>query len=136
MGKLKVYISGGMSDIPRKEYMERFSTADKVLKEHGYDTVNPTRVWVCRYGWMWKALAWFVGVETAYRMALLYDLWLLMMKADRIYRMPGWKDSRGANIESCVAYHMKVYNIGKRAQTSIDKVLNERMSDESNEHAY
>ena len=99
----RVYISGPMSGLEREHYLEIFKLAEQSLRAHGYTkVVNPIRVWACRWPWLYR----IVG----YRLTLLYDLWLLM-RCDLIYKLPGWQQSRGANIESCVAYHFKIYPV-------------------------
>lgn len=116
----KVYISGRISDLPREQYMTMFGIAEQMLRKKGYKVVNPTRVWVCRWEWLWKILAWGTSEHTAYTLTLLYDLWLLM-RCDLIYKLPGWQQSRGANIESCVAYHYKIWPMAKDIVQKIDK---------------
>ena len=111
----KVYISGPMSNLTREQYLELFMRAEQALRDQGYQNiVNPIRVWSCRWPWLYR----IVG----YRLTLLYDLWLLM-RCDQIYKLPGWRDSRGASIESCVAYHMKVWPMSKDVVQKIDKPM-------------
>ena len=99
----RVYISGPMSGLEREHYLEIFKRAEQSLRSQGYTkVVNPIRVWACRWPWLYR----IVG----YRLTLLYDLWLLM-RCDLIYKLPGWQQSRGANIESCVAYHFKIHPV-------------------------
>ena len=54
-----------------------------------------------------------------YRLTLLYDLWRLS-HCDLIYKIPGWKESHGANIESCWAYHMNTSLLFKKMRERID----------------
>lgn len=111
----RVYISGPMSNLPREQYMERFRKAEEILRSRGYrKIVNPIRVWACRWPWLYR----LVG----YRLTLLYDLWLLM-RCDQIYKLPGWQKSRGANVESCVAYHFKIWPVAKTEIELLDKAL-------------
>ena len=112
--KKKVYISGRISDLPREQYMTMFSIAEQMLRKKGYDPVNPTRFFMCKYIWLYKLLG--------YRLTLLYDLWRLM-QCDLIYKLPGWQQSRGANIESCVAYHMKIWPVPENQTKNLDKRL-------------
>lgn len=113
--KKKVYISGRMSDLPREQYMELFRRAEQSLRDQGYrNIVNPIRVWSCRWPWLYR----LVG----YRLTLLYDLWLLM-RCDMIYKLPGWQQSRGANIESCVAFHFKIWPVPESQTKKLDKKL-------------
>ena len=111
----RIYISGPMSGLEREQYLEIFRRAEQALRDQGYrNIVNPINVWACRWPWLYR----IVG----YRLTLLYDLWLLM-RCDRIYKLTGWRDSRGANIESCVAYHFKIYPVPESHIKKLDKRL-------------
>ena len=111
----KVYISGPMSGLEMEQYMVLFRRAEQHLRDRGYQRiVNPIRVWACRWPWLYR----IVG----YRLTLLYDLWLLM-RCDQIYKLPGWQLSHGANIESCVAYHFKIYPVPDSQTKKLDKRL-------------
>jgi len=110
----KVYISGMMSGLEREDYIARFAEAERLLIEQGYKTVNPTRFLVCRWPWLYRLMG--------YQLTLLYDLWRLS-HCDKIYKMPGWRQSKGANVESCWAYHFNVWPVGERTKTPIDKAL-------------
>lgn len=111
----RVYISGPMSNLTREQYLELFKRAEQSLRAQGYTRiVNPIRVFACRWPWLYG----IVG----YRLTLLYDLWLLM-RCDLIYKLPGWQQSRGANIESCVAYHFKIWPVSQADIKNIDKKL-------------
>ena len=111
----RVYISGPMSNLTREQYMEIFRRAEQSLRSQGYSkVVNPIRVWACRWPWLYKVVG--------YRLTLLYDLWLLM-RSDLIYKLPGWQQSRGANIESCVAYHFKIWPVPQSDTKKLDKQL-------------
>ena len=111
----RVYISGPMSGLTRKEYLRNFREAEKELRAKDYTRiVNPIHVWACRWPWLYR----IVG----YRLTLLYDLWLLT-RCDLIYKIPGWQESRGANIESCVAYHFKIWPVPKSDIAKLDKKL-------------
>ena len=111
----KVYISGPMSGLDRELYLKMFRRAEQSLRSQGYHKiVNPIRVWACRWPWLYKIIG--------YRLTLLYDLWLLM-QCDQIYKLPGWRDSKGANIESCVAYHFKIWPVPQSDIKKLDKQL-------------
>ena len=119
----RVYISGPMSNLTREQYLELFKRAEQSLRAHGYrKIVNPIRVWVCRWPWLYRIMEWALGCDTAYYSTLLYDLWLLR-RCDQIYKLPGWRDSKGANIESCVAYHFKIWPIPESNIKKLDKKL-------------
>ena len=111
----RVYISGPMSGLDRELYLKMFRRAEQSLRSQGYTrVVNPIRVWACRWPWLYR----IVG----YRLTLLYDLWLLM-RCCQIYKLPGWRDSKGANIESCVAFHFKIWPVPDSQTKKLDKRL-------------
>lgn len=104
-----------MSGLEMEQYLELFRRAEQSLRAQGYTkVVNPIRVWACRWPWLYR----IVG----YRLTLLYDLWLLM-RCDQIYKLPGWRDSRGANIESCMAFHFKIWPVPDSQTKKLDKRL-------------
>ena len=129
--KLKVYISGPMTDKETgrvsEENIVAFKRARSLIMKQGYkDVVCPTNVWVCRWPWMYRLLERVVGKEWAYRLVLLYDI-ILLLTCDRIYKIPGWRDSRGANIESCFSYHFHIWFLPTVVRERIDKKLAKAM---------
>lgn len=100
--RTKVYLSGPITGLDRKDYMERFRLANNKLRENGYDTCNPTKTWACRWPWFYK----LVG----YKLTLCYDLWLLM-RCDAVYFLPECTESVGSCIEQQVAYHMHIKSL-------------------------
>ena len=128
----RVYISGPLTDavtgMPSLENCIAFQKAVSLLRKEGYvRQVNPTRVWVCRWPRLYRILAWITSEHTAYLIVLLYDLWL-MLHCDLIYKIPGWRESRGAQIESCIAYHFKVWTVPLKTRERIDKKLVKAMT--------
>ena len=131
--KDKIYISGGMSDVPREHYLARFALAEKLLRGAGYSRiVNPTRFWVCRFPWLYRTIERLLGKDRAYVAVLLYDLWQLS-RCTRIYKIPTWKQSRGANIESCLAYHLKIWPPSKKVTDHCDKQIEKMIVRQENE---
>ena len=120
--KRHIYISGPMSCIPRSEYRRRFSEAEDILRKHGYGSINPCRVWACRWPWIYKAMEFCLGHSKAYALILAYDLILLMTRADGIAMLPGWEQSRGARIENYVARHFPLMGISRAAREEIGKI--------------
>ena len=119
----KVYISGQIRGLSREHYMERFSEAERLLREAGYShIVNPAHLWINRFPRFHRFLVRLLGEQRAYTIIMLYDLWLLM-GCQRIYKIPGWKASRGAMIESAVAFNMNLYTVFKPDRERIDKQL-------------
>lgn len=112
--KKKVYLSGRISGVQRELYMEYFQKAEDLLTKEGFKVVNPTKFIMCRHLWLYRLLG--------YELTLLYDLWR-MLQCDNIYKLPGWRDSRGAQIESCVAYHFKIWPVRQKILSAIDKKM-------------
>lgn len=110
----KVYISGRISSLPREQYMAYFQKAEDMLTREGFKVVNPTKFVMCRHLWLYRLLG--------YELTLLYDLWRLM-QCDNIYKMPGWRESRGAQIEACVAYHFKVWPVPQKIIDRVNKKM-------------
>lgn len=113
----RIYISGPISGLTREQYTERFDSAEQLLREAGYvNIVNPTKLLPARFPWLYKLLG--------YRLTLLYDLWKLT-GCQRIYKLPDWRKSRGAQIESCVAYHFSIYTLARPIRDVIDEKMTE-----------
>ena len=110
----RVYISGQMSGLPREEYLARFAKAESLLRQEGFAVVNPARLLPSRWPWLYRLMG--------YRLTLLYDLWRLS-HCDLIYKIPGWKESHGANIESCWAYHQNICLLYTKTREKIDKKM-------------
>ena len=128
---LKVYISGPMTDKETgrvsRVNIAAFVRANSLLKKEGFKrVVSPTRVWVCKWPWMYSVLEWLFGKTGAYKLTLLYDMWL-MLRCDVIYKIPGWKDSRGAQMESCVAYHFGLWVLPSKVRERVDRRLSRAM---------
>lgn len=122
MSKRKIYISGPMTGIEPREYRRRFREAERILRRHGYGAINPCRVWPCRWPWIYRAMEWALGKRWAYAVVLCYDLLLLMTRADGIARLPGWRASRGAQIENHVAFHFPMMGISRQAAEEIERI--------------
>lgn len=97
--KGRCYISGKITGFQRTEYMKRFAHAEELVTKLGYEVVNPTKALPCKWPIVYRLLG--------YRLTLVWDL-ALLSKCEWIYKIPGWKDSPGANIEGSFAYHVKI----------------------------
>lgn len=115
MKKRRIYISGPITGEPREKYMKRFAVAENILMAHGFDVINPTKVWACRWSWLYN----IVG----YKLILLYDLWLLLTKADGIIHLPGWHTSRGSIIEDNVSQWFPMQGIDAKIRTEINEAV-------------
>ena len=120
--KRRIYISGPMTGIEPREYRRRFREAEAILRRHGYGCINPCRVWACRWPWIYRAMERVLGKRLAYAAVLAYDLLLLMTRADGIAMLPGWRASRGANIENYVSMHFWMQGISKAVREEIERI--------------
>lgn len=120
--KRRIYISGPMTGIEPREYRRRFREAETILRRHGYGCINPCRVWPCRFPWLYRLMNALLGKRLAYAVVLCYDLLLLMTRADGIAMLPGWRASRGAQIENYTARHFPMMGISRAAAEEIDKI--------------
>ena len=85
---MTVYISGKITGTT--DYMERFEAAEKKLVGKGYDAINPAK----RNAEFPPGTAW----ETYMRSCIT-----MLMGADAIYMMRGWRRSAGAVLEHQIA---------------------------------
>ena len=84
---MRVYISGKMTGLERKEIKKRFAIAEAVLWYHGYDVVNPEII---------------SDFNLSYAEFMLIDTTLVTM-CDAIYMLNNWRDSNGAKEELALA---------------------------------
>lgn len=83
-----VYISGAITGT--LDYMERFGAAEKTLKYWGYKPINPAKI----NSKLPADTTWSGYMRSSIK---------LLMKADAIYMIRGWKKSKGAVLEHTIA---------------------------------
>ena len=81
---MRLYISGPITGI--ENYRRIFQGAKDALLAKGYDVVNPAE------------LTEVIGDSFSYDEILAIDLDLLA-RCDAVVQLPGWENSRGANVE-------------------------------------
>ena len=124
--KKVIYVSGKITGT--SDYADRFSAAEDKLIAEGYEVLNPVRTgkWLERY----------LAPEKPTWVQYMKNALAAMMKADYIYMMSGWNQSKGARIEHKLArdlgmeiiYEIKkpVYNAEYRREQYIkhrEKIL-------------
>lgn len=93
MTRDRIYISGPITGRPLDEARAHFRQAEGYLQRQGNRTINPMRmrlpVWMARHG--------------HYRLCLLTELLWMAFRADCIYMLKGWHESKGAKVEKALA---------------------------------
>ena len=89
----RVYISGPITGRDLAEARAHFQRAEDDLQRPGDLTINPLKMRLC----VWLAL------RGCYRLCLLIELIWLAYRADAIYLLRGWHESRGAKAEKALA---------------------------------
>jgi len=85
----RLYLSGGMTGIPEKNYWA-FRDNTALLREAGYSVVNP----------------WELDEQdrrATWEECLRRDIVEMMQRCDAIAVLPGWKKSKGAKLEVEIA---------------------------------
>lgn len=88
--QMRIFISGPITGT--KDYLERFAAAERVLKQKGYEVINPAKVLAV------------VPLELPWDTCMAVTLPLLKA-CDSIYMLRGWKNSEGAIVEYTLAHH-------------------------------
>ena len=100
MKKKVIYVSGKITGT--SDYVARFSTVEDKLIAEGYEVLNPVREG--------KRLEHCLEPEKPTWVQYMKYAIATMMKADYIYMMSGWKQSKGARLEHFLARALN-YNI-------------------------
>lgn len=90
--KRTCYNSGKISGLPYLVAYNNFLAADKEIRAHGYEPVNPMKE--C---WLKPSAPWLLH--------MIVDVWK-MLWCDAVYFQKNWADSRGARIEFQAAMHL------------------------------
>ena len=88
----RIYISGKITGLTQTDATRRFANAESLLKEIGFDVVNPLK----------NGLAW----DAAWDEHMVRDIKLLF-SCEAIYMMEAWLDSTGAQIEYDIATRLR-----------------------------
>ena len=111
MKKKVIYISGKITGT--SDYADRFSAVENKLIAEGYEVMNPVREgkWLEHY---------LEPEKPTWVQYMKYDI-ATMMKADHIYMMRGWKQSKGARVEHFLARALSYTIIYEEEQLCLRK---------------
>lgn len=88
---MKLYISGPITGVPN--YQENFIKAETILKQAGYEVINPCTV-VLADNATWAA---YMKADIS-----------LMLTCDGLAVLPGWEASAGARLEVDIAQRLNM----------------------------
>lgn len=86
-----VYVSGKISGTD--DFRERFSAAEKKLRVQGHKVINPAK----KNAHFPEGTPWETYMRASIR---------LLSRADAIYLLRGWRQSRGARLEQKIAQEL------------------------------
>lgn len=89
----KIYISGKITGLPIGEVIAKFHAAEAKIRRFGFEPVSP--------------LSNGLPLETDWADHMGKDI-ALLLKADAIYLLPDYNESKGARIELCVALQQRM----------------------------
>lgn len=94
----KIYLSGPITNVPN--YVESFKLAEKKLGEIGFtDIINPVNIKHKN--------------KDNWELCMIEDIKVLIKECDKIFLLPFWRHSKGANIEVLIAkaLNMEIWEI-------------------------
>nr|DAF05479.1 MAG TPA: deoxyribosyltransferase [Caudoviricetes sp.] len=91
-GKIKIYISGAISDNP--DYKQQFAAAEEYLQDKGWETINPAKI---------SAVLPPLSYSAYMQLSLA-----LLSEASALYLLSGWETSSGAVTEKRAAESLGV----------------------------
>lgn len=92
MKRRKCYNSGKISGLPYLTAYNNFLDADRLIREHGYEPVNPMKE-----RWLRPSAPWLLHMAV--------DVWHLLWCGAVLFQK-NWADSRGARIEYFIALRL------------------------------
>ena len=84
-----VYLSGKITGCKKEETVKKFEKFEKNFSKSGYRVISPLK----------NGLPWNVP----WLLHMMLDIILLVFRADCVFFMADWKQSRGAKIEKKIA---------------------------------
>lgn len=121
---IKAYIAGPMSGYPQYN-IPAFDTAAWALRQQGWDIVSPAELdhpeirAACLASPDGGVIGQTNGIGGTWGDFLARDVKIVADQVDAIVLLPGWEDSKGANLEAFVGTLCKkqfyLYNKGKPA---------------------
>jgi len=128
---IKAYVAGPMSGIPQYN-IPAFDAASWALRAAGWDIVSPAELdhpevrAACMASPDGGKIGQTNGIGGTWGDFLARDVKIVADQVDAIVLLPGWENSKGANLEAFVGTLCKktfyLYNAGKPIPTNIEWV--------------
>jgi hypothetical protein len=96
---MRLYISGPITGLDRDAAQNNFASAAQHLQAAGYDTLNPFDIAACQDA---SCQSQEGDVHHTWECSLKHDL-IEMLKCDGVAVIPGWGNSKGAQLEVATA---------------------------------
>ena len=84
------YLAGKISGLPNTHVKNKFNRVGEHLKSMGYNVINPVAI-------ANTTLSWDESVRTDIKQ---------MLECDEVHLLPGWQESRGAQLERDIAIRL------------------------------
>ena len=94
--KKRVYISGQITGLDEREYKAFFKQAEGILRQFGYDPINPTALDETENTEHWS---WHDYMKRDIK---------LLCGCDYIYLLSNWRNSKGAKFEYMIADMLQI----------------------------
>lgn len=94
--KKRVYISGQITGLDEREYKAFFKLAEDILRQFGYDPINPAALDETENTEHWS---WHDYMKRDIK---------LLCGCDYIYLLPNWRNSKGAKFEYMIADMLQI----------------------------
>jgi hypothetical protein len=111
----RMYLSGPITGLEESIYKKNFTDAAELVREAGYEPVNPLEISPCEDESCGSTRLFQDGsYQHAWRCYMKYDI-IALLDCDAIYMMHYWYASRGAELERKVAIELglSVYYAGQ-----------------------
>lgn len=89
----KVYLSGQISGLPYETARAIFAMVEETYKAEGYEVLNPTNNGL--------------NPDAEWTEHMIVDI-KMMLDADIVVMLPGWRESKGATLEHHIATNLKM----------------------------
>ena len=92
---MNIYIAGKITGLPIEEYTRLFNEAKGMIGGYGYNAINPIEI--CAH--LPEQSQWADCMDVCLQR---------LLRADAIWLLPNWEESKGARIEKAIADQLQI----------------------------